>query len=75
MTGPRRRVSDHVHPEYWEEAQQHRYEDRLAEELQRIRKELARLGTTITLMMGALALLVFAIPVIAPFIRSALNLP
>src|SRR6185503_15864074 len=34
---PQRRSTDHYHPEYWEESEQHRYEDRIATELYAIR--------------------------------------
>lgn len=74
-TRPQRRASDHVHSEYWEEAQQHRYEDRIAGELKGIREEVGRLATRITFLMGAVAILAFLLPLIAPFIRDFLNFP
>ena len=72
---PQRRVTDHAHPEYWEESQQHRYEDRIAAELQGIKQEVSRLATRITMLMGAVAVLAFLLPLIAPFIRDFLNFP
>jgi len=72
---PQRRVTDHSHPDYWEEAQQHRYEDRIAGELQGIKQEVSRLATRITMLMGAVAVLAFLLPLIAPFIRDFLNFP
>jgi hypothetical protein len=87
MTGaPRRRASDHVHPEYWTEADQYRFEDRIAKEVQAVRREmreemtglreeLGKLSYRITLMLGGLVLLAFLLPLIAPFIRDWLNLP
>ena len=68
--GPQRRASDHVHLEYWEESQQHRYEDRMAAELQNIRSEVKKLADRILLLMGALGLLAFVLPIAAPFIRQ-----
>jgi len=68
--GPQRRASDHVHLEYWEESQQHRYEDRMASELQQIRSEVKKLADRILLLMGALGLLAFVLPIAAPFIRQ-----
>ena len=73
--GPRRRATDHVHDEYWEESQQHRYEDRIASELNGIKVEVGKLATRITMLMGAVAILAFLLPLIAPFIRDFLNFP
>ena len=73
--GPRRRASDHVHPEYWEEGEQHRYEARISEELKGIRTELKAVGDRILMVMGAVALLAFILPIVAPFIRSLFNIP
>ena len=72
---PQRRVTDHAHPEYWEESQQHRYEDRIAGELKGIREEVGKLATRITFLMGAVAVLAFLLPLVAPFIRDFLNFP
>lgn len=75
VTGPRRRLSDHSHDEYWETSQQHRYEDRMAAELKGINDQLRSLTLRITLIMGAIGILAFVIPIVAPFIRSALGVP
>jgi hypothetical protein len=71
---PQRRVSDHYHPDAWTKTDQHRYEDQTDSELKQIREELAKLRGQITLMLGAIGLVVFLLPVIAPFIRSLLNI-
>ena len=75
MTGPQRRVTDHFHPEYWTEADHHRFEDRVSKELQQMRAEIRELARNVLLMLGALALLGFPIPIFAPFLRSALGNP
>jgi len=72
---PQRRVTDHSHDQYWEETQQHRYEDRIASELQGIKQEVGKLSARITMLMGAVAVLAFLLPLIAPFIRDFLNFP
>jgi hypothetical protein len=71
---PQRRISDHYHPDYWLRADQHRYEDQTDNELRQIRDELVKLRGQITLMLGAIGLVVFLLPIIAPFIRSLLNI-
>jgi len=74
MSTPRRRAEDHVHPEYWEETQQHRFEDRVGQELGGIKQEVSKLRQTVTMMIGAIGILAFLLPVIAPFIRSVLDI-
>lgn len=74
-TGPRRRASDHVHPEYWEESQQHRYEDKIGAELNGIKHEVKTLSDRILLVMGGVGLLAFVLPLIAPFIRGLFGIP
>lgn len=73
--GPRRRASDHVHTEYWTEIEQHRYEDKITDELKGLRREVKALSDRLLMVIGALALLAFTLPIIAPFIRAALGLP
>lgn len=72
---PQRRITDHFHSDVWTRAEQHRYEDRIDGDMDQVQKKLDQLSNRITLMLGGIALLVFTIPVIAPFVRSALNLP
>lgn len=72
---PQRRLTDHAHDDYWEVNQQHRYEDRIASELQGIKQEVGKLSSRITMLMGAVAVLAFLLPLIAPFIRDFLNFP
>ena len=65
----------HEHHEYWRRESQYRYEDRIGDELQGIKEELKSISTRITLLMGAVALFAFLIPILAPFIRAFLNVP
>jgi hypothetical protein len=73
--GPQRRLTDHIHQEYWRETEQHRHEQELNDRLKSIESEVKRLTNRVTLLMGAIGLLIFIIPVAAPFIRGFLNLP
>jgi len=73
-SGPLRRIDDHHHQEYWEEGQQHRFEDRLSEELKGIRGEVKSMNNRLTLLTGALALIAFMLPLIAPFVRSIVGI-
>jgi len=75
MAAPQRRSTDHVHPEYWTENQQHRYEDRVVKEMEQIREELGVLSTRLLMLLGGIVLLAFLLPLVAPFIRDWLNLP
>lgn len=73
---PRRRATDHhVHTEYWTEADQYRFEDRISREIHGLREEVRGIAARLTMMLGALALLAFLLPLIAPFIRGLFNLP
>jgi len=69
------RGTGHYHPELWTTDQQHRYEDRITDEMEKLEKAVDRLTTRVTLLMGAIGVLVFVIPIAAPFIRGALGLP
>ena len=71
---PRRRAEDHVHPEYWEQTDQHRFEDRIGSELNGIRQEVGKLRQQVTMIIGAIGILAFLLPIIAPFIRSVLQI-
>jgi hypothetical protein len=71
-----RRADDHNHPEYWTADAHHRFEDRTAKELQSLKAEVEKvevkvgeLTTRITLMLGALGLIAFLLPIISPFVR------
>lgn len=55
--------------------QQHRYEDRIAGDVKDLRASVDRLTQRVTMLLGAIALMVFLIPVLAPFIRGFLGLP
>lgn len=74
-TGPRNRVTDHGHPEYWAKDDHYRFEDRVNTELRKVEQAVERLTFRITLMLGGLALIAVLLPVIAPFIRAWLNIP
>lgn len=80
-TSPRRRASDHhVHPEYWTESDQHRFEDRVSAELRAIRSDLRgtnievrQLTLRLTLMLGAIAIIGFLLPIFAPVVTDVLR--
>jgi hypothetical protein len=75
MAGPpQRRITDHYHPDSWTKQDQHRYEDKQSKSMDEIREELTKLRGQITLMLGAIGLVVFLLPIIAPFIRGLLNI-
>lgn len=65
----------HYHPEHWTQDQQHRYEDRVGREMEKLEAAVDRLTNRVTLLMGAIGLLVFILPIAAPFIRGFLGLP
>ena len=83
--GPRRRSSDyHGHDEYLLKSDHQRFEDRIAgelrslrregsEDLEGIRREVKSLSDRLLMVMGAIALLAFLLPLAAPFIRSFLG--
>ena len=66
---PRSVVSDHTHPETWTKDDHYRFEARVTAELEKVEQAVARLTTRVTLMLGALTLVAFLLPVIAPFVR------
>lgn len=71
--GPQRRITDHIHPDYWTESEQHRFEDRVAGELNQIRGEVHRIGNRLTLLLGGLTVVVFLVNVVATvIIRSSI---
>lgn len=73
--GPRRRADDHLHPEYWAKDDQHRFEDRIGNELKGIREDLEKLTNRVLLIFGAIGLLAFLIPIVVPIVRDWLNVP
>lgn len=73
--GPQRRVTDHHHPDSWTRAEQHRYEDRIADELKELGAKMEGFSNRLTLILGGLAVLAFVLPLVAPFIRQALGFP
>ena len=84
--GPRRRSSDyHGHDEYLLKDDHFRFEDRISRELARlrreggedldgIRREVKALSDRLLMVMGAIALLAFLLPLAAPFIRGFLGM-
>lgn len=73
--GPSRRADDHLHPEYWERLDQHRFEDKVVSELKEIREDLEKLASRILLIFGGLGLLAFVIPLLVPIVRDWLDIP
>ena len=65
---------DHVHPDAWSKEDHNRYEDRIAKEIQNLEVTVEKLTTRVTLMIGAVGVLGFVIPLVAPFVRAFLNL-
>jgi hypothetical protein len=72
--GLQRQIDDHSHPDYWSKEDHHRYEDRIAKQLEKLEVAIAALTVRVTLMLGALSLIAILLPVISPFIRAAFGL-
>lgn len=70
-----RRVDDHLHPEYWEVSDQRHYEERIGNELQGLRRDVKSLADRVLMLIGALGLLAFILPIVAPFIRTLFQVP
>ena len=73
--GPQRRITDHWHPDYWTRPEQMRHEDRMTKEVESLEQAVRLLANRVTLMLGALALIGFLIPIVVPFIRGFLGTP
>lgn len=56
---PQRRVSDHVHEQYWTETDHDKYESRVEKELHELRADVKSFSHRFAWLMGALAVLVF----------------
>jgi len=65
----------HYHPELWAVDQQHRYEDRIKDELESLERAVDRLTQRVTMLLGGIGLLVFVIPIVSPWIRSFVGVP
>jgi hypothetical protein len=65
----------HYHPELWGVDQQHRYEDRIKDELEKLEKAVDRLTQRVTMLLGGIGLLVFVIPIVSPWVRSFVGIP
>lgn len=72
---PSRRVSDHVHPDYWTREDEHRFEDRIGSELREIRSDLEKLASRVLMIFGGIAVLAFLIPLLVPMLREWLDIP
>jgi len=70
-----RRANDHLHPEYWSQRDHDRFEDRIAEQIHELREEVHLLATRMAWLLGAIAVLVFLIGLLSPFLRDFLQLP
>lgn len=68
------RLPGHIHAELWSKADQHRFEDQINADMKEVEKAVDRLTQRVTLLMGAIGLLAFILPIAAPFIRSFLGL-
>lgn len=81
MTGPvrsrsaYRRATDHIHPEYWTEADHQHFESQISGELKELRKDVEKLGTRLTWLFGGISLGAFLITILAPFVRIFLGMP
>jgi hypothetical protein len=71
---PQRRITDHIHQEYWRETEQHRYEEEVGRRIGRVEGAIEKLTQRITLLMGAIGLLLFVLPILAPYIRDFIGI-
>lgn len=71
--GHRHYMPEHTHHELWSKADHERFEDKLEDRLERMDDDIKGLGNRITLLLGALGLIAFLLPIIAPFIRLFLG--
>lgn len=69
------RQPGHIHADYWSRTDQHRFEDQVKQDMKEVERAVDRLTQRVTLLMGAIGLLVFILPIAAPFIRGFLGLP
>lgn len=67
---PQRRITDHIHQEYWRETEQHRYQADIDQRLKRIEEAVDKLTIRITYLMGAIGLILVILPIAAPYIRD-----
>ena len=74
-SGPRRRVTDHWHPEYWTEVDHNRFEDRVSKEIHDLRSEVKGLGHRFSWLLGALAVVVFLANLISIYVLRILLPP
>lgn len=65
----------HHHPEYWTERDHDRFEDRVTRELSKLRSDVERLSARVTLLLGAIAVIAFILPILAPLIRPLFGIP
>lgn len=80
MTGPggvdRRRYvgDDHHHLDMWSKEEHRLFEDKLDKRFAAFQAHIDRLNTRITLMLGALGLIAFLLPIVAPFLRAIIGI-
>lgn len=60
----------HVHSQYWTEREHERFEDRLTPEIQGLRNEVRLLANRLTLILGAGAVVIFLINMLAPIFQG-----
>lgn len=65
---------DHVHADAWSKDDHHRYEDRIARELQILEGAIDKLTMRVTIMVGGIGVVAFLTTIAAPFVRAFLNL-
>lgn len=73
--GPRRRADDHVHMDSWTREDQRHYEAGIRNDLRAIRAEIKTLSDRVLMLLGAIGLLAFLLPLVAPLIRSIFDIP
>ena len=61
--------------EFWTVAEQYRFEDHLDLQLRKMQLSIDRLTARLTLLMGGVGVLAFMVPIVAPLLRSWLNIP
>ena len=66
--GPRRRATDHVHPEYWTEHEHEVFESRMADELEGLRSDVKSLSWRVAVVLGGVGVLAFLGPLAAELI-------
>ena len=66
---------NHHHPDLWTREDHRWYEERVQRDMQDLRESVDKLTQRVTYLLGAIGLMVFVLPIAAPFIRGFLGLP